>query len=109
MKHTSTDVDVYPVGLLRDLRLMVGYHRLAGSGRPSQRLVVDRARLIWRTVRTAIARRDWHGLRTYLNGYLAEHGGCRHNAGRGWTKRAALRSVDRLHREASPNSPERAA
>lgn len=40
--------------------------------------------------------RNWRAVRNYFNGYLAEHRHGGHNAGRGWTKRAALRRVERI-------------
>jgi hypothetical protein len=43
----------------------------------------------WRHFRYWFAR-PW-SRRSYWNGYLAEHEGCAHNAGRGWTRRAAAR------------------
>jgi hypothetical protein len=77
-----TDIDIYPVGLLHDwqhrkirpLRKAMGYPR--------------------RQLRA----RNWRALRNYLNGYLAEPrnwppGVTR--CGRGWTKRAALRRLNR--------------
>ena len=40
--------------------------------------------------------RRWRAARNYFNGYLAAHEGHHHNAGRGWTKQAALRHVNRI-------------
>jgi hypothetical protein len=34
---------------------------------------------------------NWRAVRNYFNGWLAEHEGCHHNAGRGWTEKAACR------------------
>ena len=70
--------DVYPVGLLMDWQRR--------KVRPLRRA----ARYPW----SAIRERNWRRLRNYLNGYLAEHEGCAHNAGRGWTKRTARRRVE---------------
>lgn len=69
--------DVYPVGLFCDWR----YGRL-------------RAGL--RYLHLQAKARNWRAVRNYFNGYLAEHEHGGHNAGRGWTKRAALRRVERL-------------
>lgn len=56
----------------------------------------------WRyTVEKLQARpRQWRDLRNSFNGYLCEHTGHPHNAGRGWTKRAAARRAERLCRKA---------
>lgn len=72
--------DVYPVGALRDARA----NRLRSGVR----------HYLWRY---AIRGRRWRSARNYFNGWLAEHEGCHHNAGRGWTKRAARRRVERIH------------
>ena len=73
-----SDVDVYPVGLFSDIK-----RRRAWYGFRTYE---------WRNLK----QRKWRELRNYFNGYLAEHDGHPHNAGRGWTKRAAIRRVDRL-------------
>ena len=73
------ETDVYPVGLLKDVQ----YHRLRYGLR----------HYVWGY---CIKGRRWRALRNYFNGYLAEHRGCAHNAGRGWTKKAALRRVRTL-------------
>lgn len=83
-------VDVYPVGILWAFK--------------------DDQRKGWRRVRSQLTRAwahvkagRWHEARSIFNGYLAEcpdmDGTHWHNCGRGWTKRAALRRVERLHRE----------
>jgi hypothetical protein len=69
------ETDVYAVGLLRDWL----HARRTGE-----------YRLRWRWFC-----RSWRR-RSYWNGYLAEHAQCAHNAGRGWTKRAASRRVARI-------------
>jgi hypothetical protein len=77
-------VDVYPVGLLSDVK----YYGVVNG--------FQRARRVCRGV---VAGRNWRRLRSYLNGYLAEHvWPCQHDAGRGWTKSAALRRADRICR-----------
>lgn len=88
------DADVYPVGLLRDLRLLFGRSRLDGS-----RMDWSRLRWIRRTVAEIVRKRDRRRLRNYLNGYLAEHPGHAHNAGHAWTKRAAARHADAICEE----------
>lgn len=74
-EHVTTDV--YAVGFLSDLREA----RRSGNWR---------AKLRW-------FRRSWRR-RSYWNGFLAEHEACPHNAGRGWTRHAACRRVERIHR-----------
>lgn len=48
-------------------------------------------------------RRNWRAIRNYFNGYLAEPTPFPlglHKCGRGWTKKAALRSLNRRARKA---------
>ena len=71
----------YPVGLLTDLK----NHRIASGVR---------------YLRYQINARNWRAVRNYFNGYLAEwdyppEGVVIHQCGRGWTRRAALRSFGR--------------
>lgn len=63
---------VYPVGLWMDWRY--------GTMRRGVRYLFRQARA-----------KNWRAVRNYFNGYLAEHDGHAHNAGRGWTRRAAIR------------------
>ena len=72
-----TETDIYPVGLLMDLR-----RRRVRSG--------------LRYLRHQAGAHNWRAVRNYFNGYLAEHRHGGHNAGKGWTKRAALRRVERI-------------
>lgn len=74
------NTDVYPVGLLSDWR--------------RGRTLTGVRHFLWDY---AIKGRRWRAVRNYFNGYLAEHKGCGHNAGRGWTKTAARRRVERIH------------
>lgn len=73
-------LDVYPVGLLMDWK-----HRKVRPLRRALRYPLRQARA-----------HNWRAVRNYFNGYLAEHDGHPHNAGRGWTKRAAVRRVNRI-------------
>ncbi|MBM0201781.1 hypothetical protein JNW90_00755 [Micromonospora sp. STR1s_5] len=80
-------VDVYPVGLFRDVRQL--HHALAVSD--------PRA---WSRFRSALGRqvdrirgRRWHETRRYLNGYLAEHRTLGTRCGHGWTKARARRDL----------------
>jgi hypothetical protein len=77
-------VDVYPVGLFSDIN--------------RKRVRYGLRHYLWSY---CIKGRRWRAARNYFNGYLAEHEHGGHNAGRGWTKRAALRRVDRICRDAS--------
>ena len=74
--------NVYPVGILDMLRQKNGW-------RKSRRYLAYQ-----------IKAGNWRAVRNHFNGYLAEHAHGGHNAGRGWTKRAALRRVERLCAEA---------
>lgn len=70
--------DVYPVGLLYDIRLR-------------------RIRRGLRMVRHWIRRRDFRAVRNYFrNGWLTEHQHpCHHNAGWGWSRRSSWRRAER--------------
>lgn len=71
--------DVYPVGLLADIKR----RRVLRSG--------------MHYVRYQLGKRDWRAVRNYFrNGWLTEHRHpCSHNAGWGWTKRASERRARR--------------
>lgn len=99
-------IDVYPVGVLADLRR--AWHYLtarrfpATVGQPAWAWRIERARISLRHIRQTIARhvrnRNWRGLKNAFNGYLAEPrafpaGLTR--CGSGWTKKRALRSLAR--------------
>ncbi len=103
MKHNTAhgEVDVYPVGLLDDLRRFRGavkhqpkpWNRRGPHGHPWWRLlhdlrcgIVDRAR-----------RREWRTLKNYFNGFLAEPAddGTWTRCGHGWTQRRALADLAR--------------
>lgn len=73
------DVDIYPVGLLRDIRNRSVRHGLRYLG--------------WR-----IRARDWRTAKNYFNGYLAEPTPFPtglNRCGSGWTRRRALRDLNR--------------
>lgn len=69
--------DIYPVGILEAIK----HHRIKAE---------------LRFLRDRLRERNWRAIRNAFNGYLAEHDGCPHNAGKGWTRRAASRRVNRL-------------
>ncbi len=85
------EVDVYPVGLWRDLR-QFGH----GAHRPRRsRRLLHALRYPFRQARKG----NWRAVRNYFNGYLAEptswpDGVTR--CGKGWTRRAALRDWQRV-------------
>ena len=74
----SPRIDVYPVGLLSDLK--------------RGRLRYGIKHYLWHQIK----RQDWRAVRNYFNGYLAEHDGCHHNAGRGWTQHRAMGRASRI-------------
>lgn len=93
MKHGQEEIDVYPVGWLAVLlglgRSLRARHRQAiafslGKIRYQWRLTVDRARA-----------GKWREIRNSFNGYLAEHHALGSRAGHGWTKKRALRDLNR--------------
>lgn len=73
--------DVYPVGVLSDLRRARSALRHRGI------------REAWRTLHYGF-RRHWRS-RNAWNGYLAEVDGISH-CGHGWTRKRALRSLNRI-------------
>lgn len=87
---TPNGVDVYPVGLLADLRFVYGTVRRAPR----------HTREAWRKLRNGW-RQGWRK-RSYWNGYLAEPtpNVAWVSAGHGWTKGRAARGLDRNHRDA---------
>jgi hypothetical protein len=102
------DVDVYPVGVLADLRHAWRYLTArrfpACVGPPSPAWRIARARASLRYIRRTLVRqvraRNWRALKNTFNGYLAEPrefppGDYRRRCGTGWTKARALRSLAR--------------
>ena len=87
----ADEVDIYLVGVLRDLIEARHRRRLGMTWTPPLRRAVA-------TVARKVRKRDWRGLKTSFNGYLAEptpwpEHMCR--CGSGWTRRRALRSLRR--------------
>lgn len=103
MRHVDTNertgivTDIYPVGWLRTLlfckRLSVNSKR-----RPLKRvkLIKIALRARWIFMEYCIKEKKWHDLKNCFNGYLAEHRGCRHNAGHAWSQKRALAQVERI-------------
>ena len=81
MHDTAKEMDVYPVGLFWEVRTY-GWRK---GWAKSRRFVVLQAKA-----------GNWRAVRNHFNGYLAEHGHAGHNAGRGWTRRAAIRRAARI-------------
>ncbi|MCZ4506937.1 hypothetical protein O3Q52_01675 [Streptomyces sp. ActVer] len=87
LKGEGSVIDIYAVGALSDLSFFV--HSI---DRPAARRklryaakgMLDRAR-----------RREWRALRSYFNGYLAEHPTLGSRAGHGWTRGRAARDLAR--------------
>ena len=79
---------VYPVGV-RGVLLRAGRLVRHGEIRRAALVIRQEARMEWAWAK----RGNWRAVRNSWNGYLAEVEG--HSAGRGWTKRVALRSLAR--------------
>lgn len=104
MKFTGQPgIDVYPVGLLSDLLRdwrQIRYWRefRAAGGKP-----ILHVRRSARYLAGHIRERKWRAVKTMFNGYLAEPGdwpdGLR-RCGSGWTRKRALRSLERQIRRA---------
>jgi len=101
-------VDVYPVGVLKQLihtwHILTARKFPASVGAPSPLWRLKRARTslsyIPKTIGRHVRDRDWRALKNTFNGYLAEPtefpaGEYRRRCGTGWTKRRALRSLQR--------------
>jgi hypothetical protein len=81
-----TEVDVYAVGLLNDLKRFRRDWWVSGRWYALRHLA---RRVCWRTVGRA-RRGDWRAVRMYFNGYLAECNlPCAERAGHGWTRTRA--------------------
>lgn len=96
MSGERVPVDIYPVGVLHDIQRI--YRALTVPSLRGKRLGV--VRFVLRTERrylaSSVRKREWRAVRNSFNGYLAEHQGCAHNCGRGWTRKAASRRAERL-------------
>lgn len=77
----TLEVDLYRVGLLEDLSAAYQCVRRGWFRRA------------WTRVRRIPRRTNLR--RSYLNGWLAEDSGATRNCGHGWTRRRALRSLER--------------
>lgn len=96
MKFDGTDT--YPVGVLHTLQRIGRVLTVRSDLLRGRRLKLAKGFAIseLRYLRTQIKAREWRAVRNSFNGYLAEHQHGGHNAGRGWTKRAAERRVARI-------------
>lgn len=94
-------VDVYPVGLLRELKMFWRSHVSLRRELPAIARWHSRRNMrnfwkvhVWRNIRM----HRWHSLKNGFNGYLAEPTSFPEHVrrcGSGWTKRRALRSLKR--------------
>ena len=87
------EIDIYPVGLLRDLRDFI--HSPKPLRQRLRRLLYD----LDIGVTYRIRRRSWRALRNYLNGYLAEHQTRGTRCGHGWTRGRAYNDLMRHLKE----------
>jgi len=92
-QHLLDTAEVYSVGWLATLRYTAAAARHGHRREAASKLRYEAAGS-WRLARSG----QWRALRMKFNGYLAEIPD--HNAGHGWTRRRALRSLDRIIREA---------
>jgi hypothetical protein len=96
------EIDIYAVGLLRDLQMFV--HSPQSLRRRWRSL---RYRIV-RGVFDRIRQRKWRALRNYFNGYLAEHQSRGTRCGHGWTRGRAYNDLMRhLKEQHTPDDQER--
>lgn len=93
MNNDESHINTYPVGFLEHL------HKI--------RRIVEHS--MFGYLRYQVQQRNWRAVRNYFNGYLAEwhyrpEGVACHKAGRGWTRRSALRRLG--NHIARANAPE---
>ncbi|MGK5677486.1 hypothetical protein [Actinoplanes sp. URMC 104] len=97
---TGTEIDVYPVGWLKELQL---FRRALHAGPDARRWAAGRLRRQARSNLRHIRRRQWRDLKNTFNGYLAEPYEFPAGVtccGTGWTRARARRDLDRLVRAA---------
>lgn len=94
MKPTETlpdnilaDITIYPVGLLADLAQFIH-----NPDRPAARRRLRYA--LSHPIRNARAS-NWRAVKSYFNGYLAEHSKLGSRCGHGWTRGRAYRDLAR--------------
>ncbi|HEY9660818.1 MAG TPA: hypothetical protein V6C65_20375 [Allocoleopsis sp.] len=88
--NQSDHVDIYPVGLLYDIQLLIGQRR---ARKVKNLRYLKPWRNFFKSFRRSMKRRS------YFNGYLAELAGAEISAGHGWTKKRALNSLERIKAE----------
>lgn len=91
-----SEIDVYPVGLLHDLAHFVHNPDRAEARRKLRYALHHPLR--------QIKARKWRAVRSYFNGYLAEHPTRGARAGHGWTRGRAYRDLVR-HLRSDPRRP----
>jgi len=96
-------IDTYMVGFWYDVWFL--YRRLTHPALERQRRSAGYGYVgPWRSFFHGLRRdcieqagdHNWRAVRNYFNGWLAEHPDGRSSAGRGWTRRAALRRLERI-------------
>lgn len=87
LKDDAFVIDVYPVGLLSDLAFFV--HAVDRTDARRKLRYVTKCQI------ERIQRHEWRALKSYFNGYLAEHATLGTRAGHGWTRGRALRDLAR--------------
>lgn len=90
-------VDVYPVGVLSEVRRMISYWRHPPPV-GNRRAAASSLRWMWRGISRKVRDRKWRELKSYFNGYLAEPTPWPADVtrcGSGWTRQRALRSLRR--------------
>lgn len=91
-----SEIDVYPVGLLHDIAHFVHNPDRAEARRKLRYALHHPLR--------QIKARKWRAVRSYFNGYLAEHPTRGTRAGHGWTRGRAYRDLVR-HLRSDPRRP----
>jgi hypothetical protein len=87
-------LDVYPVGIFRDF---INSRRLKKLGKSKK------YQLHLNDIRVHIRKKEWHSIKSTFNGYLAELDPWPENmqcCGTGWTRRRAVRDIQRGIRKA---------
>lgn len=93
MRFTGSEVHVYPVGVLK---VMLGIGRsIRARDRRALGFALAKVRAEFRYLLGRVRERNWRAFRNAFNGYLAEDEELP-RAGHGWTKKRALRDLERV-------------
>jgi hypothetical protein len=87
LKGEGAVIDIYAVGALSDLAFFVHSLDRAAARRKLRYAVKCQAE--------RLRARNWRAVRSYFNGYLAEHPTLGSRAGHGWTRGRAARDLAR--------------